>query len=38
MKIVACGLVADGVELQELSGNDGIVLWAEVNRLGEMNG
>ena len=38
MKVVACGLVADDAKLQELSGNDGIVLWAEVNRLGEMNG
>ena len=38
MKVVACGVVADCTELQCPKGNEGMVFWAEVNRLGVMKG
>ncbi len=38
MTVVACRFVADGIELPRPNGNDGIVLWAMVNKLGVMKG
>ncbi len=36
MRVVACRFVANGIELPRTNGNDGIVLWAVVKKLGVM--